>query len=81
VRDPDGGSVDTVAIGGVGRLLATAGAGNAVYLWNTATGASLGMVKVPGGGGVNSLAINIAGTQLAVAGKNGTTYVWSLTTP
>ena len=42
VRDDQRGGVGTVAISFGGSLLATAGAGNAIYLWNTTTGASLG---------------------------------------
>jgi WD40 repeat protein len=55
-----------------------AGTGNAIYLWDATTGASLGTISDPGGSGVDSLAFNMTGTQLAVADKNGTTYVWSL---
>ena len=60
------------------HLLATAGAGRAVHLWDAATGAPLGTVSDPGGTGVRSLAINVMGRQLAVADQNGTTYVWNL---
>jgi WD40 repeat protein len=77
VRDPDG-SVHAVAISAVVHLLATAGTGNAVHLWDAATGVSLGRIRDPGGAGVRSPAINAMGTQLAVADKNGTTYVWNL---
>jgi serine/threonine-protein kinase len=77
VRDPSG-SVRAVAIGEVGQLLATAGAGNAVHFWNVRTGASLGTIHDPGGRGVISLAFNLEGTQLAVADQNGATYLWSL---
>jgi WD40 repeat protein len=73
-----GGRVDAVAISVGGRLLATAGTGNAIHLWDAATGVSLGTISDPGGRGVNSLAFSVIGTQLAVADKNGTTYVWSL---
>jgi hypothetical protein len=68
-----------VAIGFGGRLLATAGTGNAIHLWDGATGAPLGAVRDPGGRGVSSLAFNVAGSQLAVADKNGTIYVWTVT--
>jgi WD40 repeat protein len=70
--------MDTVAISTGARLLATAGTGRAIHLWNPATGASLGTISDPGGSGVKSLAFNLMGTQLAVADKNGTTYVWNL---
>ena len=78
VRDPSG-SVHSVAIGEVGQLLATAGAGNAIHFWNVATGASLGTIHDPGGRGVISMAFNLEGTQLAVVDQNSATYVWSLT--
>ena len=74
MRDP-GGPVDTVAVGAGGEVLATAGRGNAVYLWNATTGASLGTVTDPGGTGVSALAFDMMDSQLAVADKNGTTYV------
>ena len=77
VRDP-GGGVDTVAISFGGSLLATAGSGNAVYLWDATTGASLGTITDPGGDGVTSLSFDADDSQLAVADKNGTTYVWTL---
>jgi WD40 repeat protein len=68
-------SVDVAAFSTDGGLLATAGTGSEVYLWNPATGAPLGTVTVPGGSQVNSVAFSDMGTQLAVAAKNGTTYV------
>jgi WD40 repeat protein len=77
VRDPRG-AVATAAISFGGSLLATAGTGNAVYLWDAKTGASLGTIKDPGGAAVTSLAFNTMGTRLAVAGQNGATYVWPL---
>ncbi len=76
-RGPSG-RVDTVAISAVVHLLATAGTGNAIHLWDAATGAPLGTISDPGGAGVKSLAFNLMGTQLAVADTNGTTYVWNL---
>lgn|GEM_PF-1403545 len=77
-REVRGGRRVGVRAGEVGRLLATAGTGNAIYLWDATTGASLGTISDPGGSGVNSLAFSMTGAQLAVADKNGTTYVWSL---
>ena len=73
-----------MAINFFGNVLATAGTGNAVYLWDASTGASLGKISDPGGRGVNSLALSegssvgSAGTQLAVADKNGSIYLWTL---
>jgi WD40 repeat protein len=78
VRDPGGGAVATVAVGFGGGLVAAAGSGNAVYLWDATTGESLGTVTDPGGDGVVSVALDTDDSQLAVADKNGTTYVWTL---
>ena len=60
------------------KLIATAGSGDAVYLWDATTGAPLGTVTDPGGHGAVSLSFDAEDSQLAVADKNGTTYVWTL---
>jgi serine/threonine-protein kinase len=72
------GAVDEVALSLDGHLLATAGTGRQIRLWDTLTRTLVATLDDPGGAGVSSLAINFQGSELAVADRNGSTYLWSV---
>jgi serine/threonine-protein kinase len=71
------GAVDEVALSLDGHLLATAGTGSQIRLWDTLTRTLIATLNDPEGAGVSSLAINFQGSLLAVADRNGKTYLWS----
>jgi WD40 repeat protein len=66
-----------VAFSRDGRLLATAGAGGAVRLWDLATGAQLGEVGGPGHR-LTSVAFSPDGRILAATGGDADLRLWDL---
>ncbi len=83
LRNPSG-SVDSMAFGPGGKLLATAGDGShGLYLWNTSVAAHpVGLGALPGAGSaVSSVAISPNGRLLAAGLSDNNVAVWSLANP
>ncbi len=72
-----GAVVTTVAVSPNGQTLATAGADNAIKLWNLADGAP-GKVLAGHAAAIHSLAFSADGTKLASASEDKTIRVWNL---
>lgn len=72
-----GAVITSVAVSPNGQLLATAGADNAIKLWNVADGAA-GKVLAGHAGAVHSLAFSADGTKLASASEDKTIRIWNL---
>jgi len=74
---PVGAVVTTVAVSANGQWLATAGADNAIKLWNLADGQP-GKTLAGHAASVHSLAFNADGSKLASASDDKTIRVWNL---
>ena len=74
---PVGAVVTTVAVSANGQWLATAGADNAIKLWNLADGQP-GKTLAGHAASVHSLAFNADGSKLASASEDKTIRVWNL---
>lgn len=74
---PVGAVVTTVAVSANGQWLATAGADNAIKLWNLADGQP-GKTLAGHAASVHSLAFNSDGSKLASASEDKTIRVWNL---
>lgn len=74
---PIGAVVTAVAVSPNGQTLATAGADNAIKLWNLADGAA-GKVLAGHAAAVHSLAFSADGAKLASASEDKTIRVWNL---
>ena len=72
-----GAVVTTVAVSPNGQTLATAGADNAIKLWNLADGAA-GKVLAGHAAAIHSLAFSADGAKLASASEDKTIRVWNL---
>jgi WD40 repeat protein len=72
-----GAAVTTVAVSPNGQTLATAGADNAIKLWNLADGAA-GKVLAGHAAAIHSLAFSADGTKLASASEDKTIRVWNV---
>ncbi len=74
---PVGAVVTTVAVSANGQWLATAGADNAIKLWNLTDGQP-GKTLAGHAAAVHSLAFNADGSKLASASEDKTIRVWNL---
>ena len=74
---PVGAAVTTVAVSANGQWLATAGADNAIKLWNLTDGQP-GKTLAGHAAAVHSLAFNADGSKLASASEDKTIRVWNL---
>ncbi|MCX7421419.1 MAG: hypothetical protein NT013_18000 [Planctomycetia bacterium] len=74
---PVGAVVTTVAVSANGQWLATAGADNAIKLWNLADGQP-GKTLAGHAAAIHSLAFNADGSKLASASEDKTVRVWNL---
>ncbi len=72
-----GAVVSTVTVSPNGQLLATAGADNAIKLWNVADGAP-GKVLPGHAAAIHSLAFSADGTKLASASEDKTIRIWNV---
>jgi WD40 repeat protein len=65
------------AFGPDGDVVAANDLARATYVWDSATGRRLGVLKDPGTTGLGAVAANPGGGVLATGDNNGTTYLWS----
>lgn len=72
-----GAVITSVAVSSNGQTIATAGADNAIKLWNVADGAA-GKVLAGHAAAVHSLAFSADGTKLASASEDKTIRIWNL---
>ncbi len=72
-----GAVITSVAVSPNGQLLATAGADNAIKLWNVVDGAA-GKVLAGHAAAVHSLAFSADGTKLASASEDKTIRIWTV---